>query len=74
MKLVLLFLVLLPIVFSASLYDEEVDKRLNVIDVINHIRQISGRSCVAQPVKLSWAKETETNWNKIAINSVNRNV
>ncbi|CAI9736013.1 Hypothetical predicted protein [Octopus vulgaris] len=47
MKLVLLCLVLLPIVFSASLYDEEIDKRLSIVDVINHIKHLNlGDDCV----------------------------
>uniref|UniRef100_A0A0L8GVS8 Uncharacterized protein n=1 Tax=Octopus bimaculoides TaxID=37653 RepID=A0A0L8GVS8_OCTBM len=40
MKLVLLFLVLLPIVFAASFYDEEVDKRFSLSDLIQHVKNL----------------------------------
>uniref|UniRef100_A0A0L8GWF1 Uncharacterized protein n=1 Tax=Octopus bimaculoides TaxID=37653 RepID=A0A0L8GWF1_OCTBM len=40
MKLVLLFLVLLPIVFAASFYDEEVDKRFSLGELVDHVRKL----------------------------------
>uniref|UniRef100_A0A0L8GV61 Uncharacterized protein n=1 Tax=Octopus bimaculoides TaxID=37653 RepID=A0A0L8GV61_OCTBM len=40
MKVVLLFLVLLPTIFAVGLYDEEIDKRLNLNDLIRHLKNL----------------------------------
>ncbi|GAB1605707.1 hypothetical protein Ahia01_000853000, partial [Argonauta hians] len=40
MKVALLFLVLIPLVFSATIPDEDIDKKLSVFDIIKHIRDL----------------------------------